>query len=223
MSDWPNHPSWAALKSGPVTQDGEQYVLSVVDCGELYLPTGAVGCCDPFVELDGAHVFARVKPGRYPVKLTLADVSGQGDGSHIREAYGSLLLRDGVEVERRPIGQAPDEVLEPGEYVGFGVDAGTACFVDAEAAARDLAEEGWYSEVDEDGEPQAFHVMDDPEHIRDGVANLPYPGAQEGVNVVLFHSGWGDGFYPVVGSFDADGELLAIHIDLQVVGPDEEE
>jgi hypothetical protein len=32
------------------------------------------------------------------------------------------------------------------------------------------------------------------------------------------HSGWGDGFYPVIGTYDDRGRLAGVHIDLQVVG-----
>jgi len=34
---------------------------------------------------------------------------------------------------------------------------------------------------------------------------------------VIVHSGWGDGAYPVVGSFDGSDRLVAVHIDFQVV------
>jgi hypothetical protein len=33
----------------------------------------------------------------------------------------------------------------------------------------------------------------------------------------LFHSGWGDGVYPVIGSFDSAGHLHAAHIDFLVL------
>jgi hypothetical protein len=59
--------------------------------------------------------------------------------------------------------------------------------------------------------------MDDPTHIRVGLANIQLPLAQNSENIVIIHSGWGDGSYPVVGSFDASNGLLAIHIDFFVV------
>jgi hypothetical protein len=60
--------------------------------------------------------------------------------------------------------------------------------------------------------------MDAPAPLPAGYANITLPLAADGENLVLSHSGWGDGFYPVVGSWDGDGRLLAVHIDLQVVG-----
>ena len=44
------------------------------------------------------------------------------------------------------------------------------------------------------------------------------PLAPANQNVVLAHSGWGDGNDPVVKTLDDNGNLLAIHIDLFVVG-----
>jgi hypothetical protein len=43
--------------------------------------------------------------------------------------------------------------------------------------------------------------------------------AKNGENLILFHSGWGDGLYPIVGSFDQTGKLLAAHIDFFVISP----
>lgn len=41
-------------------------------------------------------------------------------------------------------------------------------------------------------------------------------GAAGGENLVLTHSGWGDGFYPVITTHDAEGRLLGVHLDLLV-------
>ena len=59
--------------------------------------------------------------------------------------------------------------------------------------------------------------MDDPAHIREGIANITLPLAKNGENLILFHSGWGDGCYPIVGSFDSKGNIVAAHIDFFVL------
>ena len=58
--------------------------------------------------------------------------------------------------------------------------------------------------------------MDDPTHLRAGCANVPLPGVDG--NVVLCHSGFGDGIYPLVLGFDAQDRLVRVHIDLLVIG-----
>ena len=82
----------------------------------------------------------------------------------------------------------------------------------------------WYDLLFDSGEPTSwFELMDSADHYREGSANITMPLATAGENVVLSHSGWGDGFYPVVTTHAADGTLLGVHIDLLVAGPDEDE
>jgi hypothetical protein len=52
-----------------------------------------------------------------------------------------------------------------------------------------------------------------PLSLRD---NSPYP-LQTSKNQILFHSGWGDGVYPVIGSFDSAGHVHAAHFDSLVL------
>jgi hypothetical protein len=63
--------------------------------------------------------------------------------------------------------------------------------------------------------------MDDPDHVREGIANIPLPLGKGGENIVIVHSGWGDGSYPIVGGYDADDRLVRVHIDFMVVFPEE--
>jgi Protein of unknown function (DUF4241) len=225
---YPNVERWSALQDGrriPIGEDGKFYVLSVVDCGELVLPTGQLLACDPFAFMRRTgNPCMTVPPGRYRVTVTLADVSGAGDGSHMREAYATLLLDEAAEeVSRRIVtplyeGQCPPEMTEDGEYHGFPVDAGTACFVDGGALATGMPDNNWLEEVFENDSPDCwFERMDDPSHIRAGLANVPLPLAKSGENIVIVHSGWGDGHFPVVGGYDAAGRLVRVHIDFMVV------
>lgn len=215
-----------ALVSGPVPSPFPQrhaeylpldeVVLRVVDLGAVRVPSGRVEACDPFGDLGGGPVFD-VEPGDYPVRVTIADVSKEQDGSHEREAYLSLVLGDGepVAVEEAQVASGPDW--------GVGVDSGTVAFVDHEAvpAAMPAEEDGadWYSDIFDSGEPESwFSLMDSSEHYRAGTANIVMPLAGDGENVVLSHSGWGDGVYPVLLTRDAEGAPVGLHIDLGVVG-----
>jgi hypothetical protein len=92
---YPNVGFWSALDDGrrvPVG-DGKHYVLSVIDCGFLVMPTGRLVACDPLAMLQKDNdLCLQVPPGRNRVLVTLADVSDANDGSHIREAYATLML-----------------------------------------------------------------------------------------------------------------------------------
>jgi len=193
------------------------------------MPTGRLVACDPFVCLRKAdNPFVLVPPGRYRVVVTLADVSGSGDGSHFREAYATLILDEtAIEVTRRIItplsdgSPCPPEMTDEGEYYGFPVDAGTACFVDDGAVATAMPDTYWYEDLFDDGSSDSwFARMDDPGHIREGIANIPLPLGKGGENIVVVHSGWGDGSYPIVGGYDASDRLVRVHIDFMVVIPE---
>ncbi|GGM23539.1 DUF4241 domain-containing protein [Promicromonospora citrea] len=200
------------------TPDGTPYPQTVHDAGTLHVPSGRLEASDPFVSL-GDGLVVSVPPGSWPAYVTVADVSAARDGSHLREAYLSLVVADGAPVaEVRGVTPEGCEPPRPDEHYGVGVDAGTVGFADAAAAAAvaDATE-------DEDLDEEWFDRMDDPEHLREGVANIVLPQATAGENVVLSHSGWGDGFYPVVTTHAADGSLLGVHVDLLVAGPDGDE
>jgi hypothetical protein len=224
-TDWPNGSTWAALRSEVTisTEQGPRFLWTVA-CGDLLLPSGRLVACDPFVFLqprDNPHVI--VPQGRFPVIVTLADVSPAQDRSHTREAYASVIFAQGQEAHRKALalvqaGQERPELTD-GDYIGFGVDAGTACFVDDATISACMPDpDTWYEELFENDRADCwFKQMDDPGNIREGIANIVLPLAKQGENIVLFHSGWGDGTYPVVGSFDQAGRLLAVHIDFFVV------
>jgi hypothetical protein len=223
---WPNKPSWSALKHevSIETEAGSQFLWTIA-CGDLALPSGRLVACDPFVCLQPTGTPFIVTPkGTFPVTVTLVDVSEEQDRSHIREAYASIIFAEGVEAYRKaiPLARDGEERPEPEgeEFIGFPVDAGTACFVDESVIASCMPDpDDWGTEVFENDRPDCwFNRMDDPAHIREGLANITLPLAKNGENIVIIHSGWGDGHFPVVGSFDASGRLLAAHIDFQVVG-----
>lgn len=228
---WPNNKSWSALSNTLVAVDNGEYLLSTIDCGKLKVPSGNLVCCDPFACMEKTgNSFVKIPSGEYQVVVTLADVSQAHDGSHVREAYASLILSDAAdEVTRKCLQPTADgiptsERLEDGEFFGFGVDAGTACFVDAESLQEGMPDsDDWYEELFENEDDNCwFNVMDNPEHIRDGIANIELPESSCNNNLILFHSGWGDGFYPVVGGFDANNNLVAVHIDFFVASNPEE-
>jgi hypothetical protein len=228
---WPSYDGWKALADGErFDRRGKLIALNVVDCGELVANHGRLVVCDPYtgLEADGNPIIS-IPPGRYPVKVTIADVSGAADGSHLRHAYATLLLSGAAETTRRVLTPLQDGDTEPEledeQFVGFGVDAGTACFIDEGALATGMPDPvDWSDEVFENDDDACwFSRMDDPDHIGEDLANVPLPLATDGSNAILMSSGWGDGVYPVVGGYDADGNLVRVHIDFLVIGPPDDE
>ncbi|MFT6396409.1 MAG: hypothetical protein ACJAYU_001152 [Bradymonadia bacterium] len=225
---WPNSELWSAGTSGAVTLGNEIFHLSVVDCGALKIASGKLAACDPFVCLDGVgEGYVKVPKGEFPVTATIADVSGEDDGSLMREAYLTVRFNDAPEKTRKLLQMSADGTaandLPDGEFYGFSVDAGTACLVDADAVAPGMPEDSleWDETVFQPDDGGWFDRMEDEHHIREGIANLPLPRNPDEANIVICHSGWGDGVYPMVGGYDADGRLVAVHIDFLVVFDDE--
>jgi hypothetical protein len=198
---------------------GTRWSHRVHDLGVLRVPSGRLEASDPFVNL-GEGLVVTVPPGDYPVRVTVADVSDAQDGSHLREAYLSVVVTE-AEVARHelltPVGREP---AGDDEFYGVAVDAGTVAFADAETVARFMPAADWYEEYFDDGSDDSwFALMDSAEHLVPGCANIVLPTAPAGENVVLSHSGWGDGFYPVVGTYDAEFRLTGVHIDIGVDEP----
>lgn len=225
LNTWPNHSSWAAMKNGQTleTEDGPRFMFTT-PCGDLALPSGRLIACDPFACLSPSGMpFVRTPKGRFPVVVTLADVSEKQDRSHLREAYASILFSSDAEVSRKAlplltVGETPPK-LDGDDFLGFAVDAGTACFVDESAVASCMPDPStWNDDLFDNNRPDCwFRQMDDPHHIRAGIANIALPLAKNGENLILFHSGWGDGHFPVIGGYSAAHQLVAIHIDFFVV------
>lgn len=206
-----------AGRTGRIEVDGSSFELSVVPLGEVRVPSGWLGAADPFVSLDDP-LSTSVPPGTYPVYVTLADLSEELDGSHLREAYLSVRVQEGAATQVGPAypEQVSAEEAGPDASFGIAVDAGTVAFFDAKAVTSAMPEGDWHDKVFA-CQGGWFDLMDDPDHVAVSAANVVMPLAQAGENVVLAHSGWGDGFYPVVKTYDAEGSLLEVHIDLRVL------
>ena len=222
---WPNNATWSAGRDSATvaTERGDFYTWTI-PCGSLLVPSGRLVVCDPFAFMrpkNNPHILAPT--GRFPVTVTLADVSDKLDRSHIREAYASIHFADGQESYRGKLPLAADgeerPVTDGDDYIGFTVDTGTACFVDDSVLAACMpAESTWLADLFENERSDCwFARMDDPNHIRAGIADIPLPLAHNGENLILFHSGWGDGVYPVIGSYDSDDRLLSAHVDFLVI------
>jgi hypothetical protein len=228
---YPNIDLWSALADGKIVETGDdKWPLFVVDAGLVDVPSGKLLICDPFTIDEALSLTIDVPPGRYPVKVTIADVSDAEETGHFREAYISMIIDPKAEeVERRIItplfngAVAEPELDEKDEFCGFGVDAAIACFVDAESFPKCMPED-WYDLVNDDDDPKSwFARLDDADHIREDIANVPLINAKAGENIVLVHTGWGDGYFPIVGGYDQDGRLVRVHVDFIVVAPEYED
>lgn len=181
--------------------------ITVTPIGELELPTGEIIACDPLITTDDWPALARkVKPGRYPV--TLFEAQG-------RVAAAFLRFRSGVPV-RWELAVLPGQdvsTLNGEQIFGYPVDAGLGSFMDKAAmalmtAAQDKLkpDQNYYDDVlaAEFAPNQDRFVMH-------------HPDAANPVNIAMFWSGWGDGFYPSFWGLDATGEPVVLMTDFGVL------
>lgn len=179
--------------------------------GDLKVVSGHLCAADPFVALVERAPFTQAIPkGVYPVRLAVADFPQGG----LRIAFARVDIKT-TPVVRWSIALIDGQdtaTLKEDEIFGYGVDAGTASFYDAEArpAAADLyrADPDAWETWQKDGEANGPKVIGAYQFL----LNLPLGNA----NAIMFSSGWGDGFYASYFGYDASGEVAALVTDFAV-------
>jgi hypothetical protein len=182
--------------------------LRLRDAGELLVTSGRVVACDPFASPDAEPFTRAVPPGRYPVVLSVAHFEDDDQ----RVAAAMLRLGGG-----RPVswelalvpGDEPAELAE-GEVFGYGVDSGTGCFMDEEAA-RTLTQK---MDEDEDYSEEMMDEMDKTYVDTWSWANFVLNDA--GANFVAFSAGVGDGLYASYFGLDAEGRAVSLVTDFSL-------
>ncbi|WP_159667103.1 DUF4241 domain-containing protein, partial [Streptomyces mexicanus] len=172
---------------------GTAVVTAPEPAGVLRLPTGSVVAADPGTLGEDDEPFTvRVPPGEYPVVIATMEWEGKGWGDN---TAALLRITDeptvSWELAVRP-GQDP-RLLGEGEFYGFGVDTGMGAFLDA-AGREGLAE--------------AFE-----DRLEPGEATDP----RTGTNLIAYHSGMGDGSYPVWIGRSAAGEVTCLVADMLIL------
>ena len=190
----------------------ERVPFKTIEAGTLKLPSGRISAADPFIALSDAKPFAQSVPnGAFPVRLAVGSFPSGGarvafarvDFSAAPIASWSLAVPEGQDIAS----------LKDDEIFGYGVDAGTGAFFDpvASKAAASLLDanpdawEDWQTRGEENG-PKVIGPYSFLLDLDLGEANA-----------VMFHSGWGDGFYASWFGYDADGNVAALVTDFQTI------
>jgi hypothetical protein len=182
--------------------------LSSRALGVLRLPSGRVAACDPG-RADGAVPFElAVDPGEHPVRLWTAEAADRGH----RIAFAELRFSDAPVAqwamafpEGTPRGHRTGDGAE---FVGYGVDSGLGCFVDARflpglAALGGGDRSGWEDLLDH------LHAAGPPDAVVHGL-----PG---GGDVAVFTAGLGDGAQPSSAGTADDGSAVRLVTDFLVL------
>ncbi len=195
---------------------GFDFAYEVVELGKLYLPSGKIYCCDPFLS-DEVNPFEISAPlGTFDVKLSIAKLQEWGK----RIAFAGLFFSGNAPVKW----QEATYIFNEERSSSFRVDAGLSCFMDKET--RD----SFVSVVDDfyEKNPDANYYDDilaaefkqnadltNPYHAGDW--DLHYPLKDNPRNVAMFASGLGDGFYSAYWGLDEQNQPVMLVADFQLL------
>lgn len=181
---------------------------SVVELGNLTLPTGRVCACDPLVDFEAQPFVFAVTPGDYAVRLYLAKTD-----TDERIAYAALWFSSCDVVSWEPAlldGQDPKK-LKPGEFFGYGVDSGTGCFQTPETLAllntRIDRERDYFEQI-------ILAMQSTYIHTRSWARIQPEPS--HSLSFLAFSTGYGDGFYGTYLGRNATGSPACLVTDFDV-------
>ncbi|MEV8333836.1 DUF4241 domain-containing protein [Streptomyces niveus] len=184
--------------------NGQRVLLESHIIGALQLPTGHVVAADPhdYFLTDRKSFTVTLPPGnhRFFVNVTR---STEPTGIRPRVAAGGLIISDEqiTSWELALLDGEDPRILRDGETYGFGVDSGTACFMDA-AAVQTVVNNAAGGE--------------NPLQEREtGGVRIGFTGdSLSGAGLIAFESGWGDGSYPVWVGRAANRSVVCLVADM---------
>lgn len=179
---------------------------------ELNIITGRIVACDPLV--SHRTPFERnVPPGKYPLFAWWHTEEERIAAAELRFAEEKAVR---WEMATKP-GQHISELKEGYTY-GYPVDTGLGCFGD-EAAIQAMKE--MESKLAEELGDDFISFYDDAvadvlaEH-NDDWGDLLVDQAS-GLNVIMFSTGYGDGYYTSYWGFDKEDKLVSLVTDFQIL------
>ncbi len=190
----------------------ERVVFRTVDAGTLTILSNHICASDPFVALGDTPAFTELIPnGAHPVRLAVGDFPF--GGHRVAFARVDFSTEPAVRWQMATVAGQDLATLKPDELFGYGVDAGTGSFYDPQAgdAGKALLEanpDAW-QQWQTDGEATGGKVIGPSSFL----LSVPMGNA----NVVMFHSGWGDGFYASYFGYDAAGNVTALVTDFATI------
>ncbi len=196
--------------------------VQLFEIGDLNVPTGKLVVCDPLAPYNIKPLSRSVSIGKYPIKIYIAKTKDSGDRyavaklefSNKRAAKWVLATREGEDINN----------LKENEFFGFPVDAGVGGFMDYksflkyEDFADDFMKKTSTGNIYDDFFAKEFKKnaidQNDPHDIGDWI-NFKLPKSD--LNITMFHSGYGDGFYPAYWGIDKNEDVTSLVIDFFVL------
>lgn len=195
-------------------------IFTPYDVGDLILTSGKLIAADALVRMAEVPFDFNLKPGRYPVTLSIANyISRKSE----RVAYAMLSLSEKTPIrwEKATYLHEEGDSISPSEYefYGYSVDSGTGSFMDAEVEQILLdtefvepKEDAWWYRLDE--------LLDQSSRRTWSWANMCIDEKSQ-ANIIAFSSGLGDGTYPSYFGYDEKNEVSKIVTDFLLFDSEE--
>lgn len=190
------------------TDEGTEFRCRIVDAGEVTLPSGRVCVGDPFmIDAEEQTIGQELAPGRYRVRLCVAD-DGAGN---VRVAGAVLVIAEGDVVSWElaayggvePLGEGGLDEDDEDEAYGYGVDLASSCFAPFEVIEP-------LSEADDDALDDWSRLLSDSVEAAEQGGQMSCEVSAPGGSMIMFPSGWGDGFYYNWWGLNRDGERVLL-------------
>jgi hypothetical protein len=184
------------------------------EIGHLVLTSGRIVANDPLAFFQTEPFTVAVPAGTYPVSVFIAHRTDSGGQADQRIAFALVRFRDEQPARWEMALCANQDIatLKKEQFFGYGVDAGTGAFMDADAAAivTTLRQDSVLYD-----EPLGDALGANYAHTREWAVFVVDKAT--GLNLVAFSSGWGDGTYPSFWGRSANGDPLCLLTDFLVL------
>ncbi|MDM5188666.1 DUF4241 domain-containing protein [Bacillus sp. DX4.1] len=185
---------------------------------QVKIVSGKIVACDPLI-FNNKPFERTIQPGAYPVVVWWHE-------EEERIAAAELKLSNAQPIRWEmaiKLGQNVNE-LEEGHIFGYPVDTGLGCFADVEAINKmDEMEARLARELGNDFISLYDNVIDDLLTEHDDVWGNCIVCEDTGLNVIMFSSGYGDGFYASYWGMDEEGQIVSLVTDFNVLYEKEED
>lgn len=188
--------------------DNDNIQLIHKEIGTLKLISGHLIACDPYWMRYNKEAYTQKLPiGEYPVSITIVQFSERTDE---RITFAAIHLANTKPIRWEMMLRPKQDVskLNDEQFYGYGVDAGTGCFVDQKVAEY----------IDEDEfEQEMVDKLDEEMKERYEYTRTWGSIKVKDISIVVFSSGWGDGSYPTFAGFDENNQLVAVVTDFMCI------
>lgn len=196
------------FSDGFIYKDEEDNVYNLYnhEIGNIRILDGNIIACDPFLFNNDLPFTTKFPIGTFPVQLSIAQINDDERVAFARIKFSeeipfswSLAVREGQDLLK----------LGENEIYGYGVDAGTGAFMDTSGAKEFMV---YLNEKDDNFMLLIDDMKKNYKHTWD---YLNWEKNQ--TNVIMFKSGWGDGYYATYIGFDKSGNICRLVTDFVVL------